>query len=149
MKRTPLKRGKPPNKRSKSPKAKMKVKAWTQYSIFIRQRDADADGIVACVTCGDLKHWKQGDAGHFLGGRTNANLFEERGVHFQCKPCNGGFKQKIHINIPEAYKQYIIERYGESAVDELVARRKETVQYTIKDFEEIYEKYKALNDIRG
>ena len=65
----------------------MKKKAWAEFSKYIRLRSADSNGMVKCVTCPDdepKKHWKEMQAGHFVGGRGNAVLFDEEIVYPQC-----------------------------------------------------------------
>ena len=121
----------------------LKKEAWTVFSAYIRQRDADDRGMVRCVTCGSLKFWKDGDAGHFLPGRGNAILFDERGVHFQCKPCNGGFRNQRFSKdeVAENYERYMLKRYGPKVVADLKRLRHTTKSFTIRKLETIIKKY--------
>lgn len=66
----------------------LKDKAWKLCSEFIRRKDASPQGLVKCYTCNAVKHWKEMQAGHFVAGRGNAILFDERGLRPQCLPCN-------------------------------------------------------------
>src|SRR5690242_17136225 len=71
---------------------------WKAFSVYIRLRDADLNGICACCTCGAFHHWKDGlriNAGHAVPGRGNAVLFDESIVAAQCAGCNndGGGEQ--------------------------------------------------------
>ena len=74
------------------PKAKnltwYKNKAWSLVSRYVRRLNADYNGYVTCVTCGVKKHWKEMHAGHFVDGRNNTVLFDERLIHPQCFHCN-------------------------------------------------------------
>lgn len=119
-----------------------KKKAWTQVSLFVRQRDADEDGMVRCCSCPNVRHWKQGDAGHFIDGRGNANLYDVRGIHFQCKPCNGSFKNQGIGNVKENYRLFMLERYGQAVIDELEAQNNTTKQFTVQELKQLVETYK-------
>lgn len=105
--------------------SQLKTKCWELCSEYNRRKDADWRGYAKCCTCPTIKQWKEGDAGHFLGGRTNGILFDDRGIHFQCKPCNGfrGGEQAI-------YKDFMLERYGQEVIDELYAQRKAEKQFS-------------------
>lgn len=94
--------------------SKLKEQVWKWFSIYIRLREADWRGYAKCVTCGAVKYWKLGDAGHFVPGRSNAILFEDRGVHFQCKRCNGPLKGN-----PRKYEAFMKQRYGQAVINEL------------------------------
>lgn len=77
-------------KRKKSNKEKKKEKLWKLVSEYVRRKDADPHtGMVECYTCGVVKHWKQVDAGHAIGGRNNMVLFDLSILRPQCKSCNG------------------------------------------------------------
>jgi len=69
--------------------AKLKKKLWTLVSLFVRQSAADHRGMAACYTCGAVDEWKYMDAGHAIGGRTGAVLFDLEILRIQCKACNG------------------------------------------------------------
>lgn len=127
--------------------SKLKKKLWRDYfSPYIRLRYADQHtGLVTCVTCGEVKHWKIGDAGHFLPGRSSAILFDIRNVHFQCKPCNGGFRrQKLtKLEVADKYKEFMVKTYGQGVVDELKKLDKTTRQFTVPELLEMIEFYKG------
>ena len=118
-----------------------KRKLWPIFSRWIRVRDARPDGRVVCVTCGAVKHWSEGDAGHFLSGRGNAILFEENGVHFQCKMCNGRLKNRAIDDVDKAYREYMIKRYGLREVRRLEKLRKTTRQFTCKELQSMINFY--------
>lgn len=110
--------------------SQLKKICWKLCSLFNRQKDADWRGYVACCTCGVIKHYSEGDAGHFLAGRTNGILFDDRGIHFQCKTCNGfkGGEQAI-------YEKFMLKRYGREVVDELYRLRDSNVSFTTEELE--------------
>jgi hypothetical protein len=145
MKRTPLTRRTPLRKVSPNPAARQanarirdnsvnawKSRVWDETSVIVRLRDADAEGFVSCCTCGVRKHWRRVDAGHFLDGRTNGTLFDLRGIHPQCKPCNGNLKQAPK-DTKIRYEAFMLERYGREVVDELRALARSTRQFTVAE----------------
>lgn len=115
-----------------------KKKAWELCSIYNRRKYADEfDEKTTCVTCGERKHWKMMDAGHLVAGRTNSVLFDDRGIHSQCKKCNGPGKGEQY-----KYSLYVEKKYGKEVLCELFANKNKIVQYTIDDYKRIIEEYK-------
>jgi 5-methylcytosine-specific restriction endonuclease McrA len=58
------------------------------FSEYIRQRNADKNGVVVCVTCGKVDHWKNMDAGHFISRKHLSTRWHDDNVQVQCKGCN-------------------------------------------------------------
>lgn len=131
--------------------SKAKKKAWEQFSLYIRTRDCVAygkshparnEGLVApCVTCRRIYPLKSLQAGHFVAGRTNAILFDERGVNSQCYGCN----VREHGNTT-AYWLWMEERYGREVIDELIALKGTSLKMKVWDYEAIRDKYKLLTE---
>lgn len=123
-----------------------KKKAWDNFSIYVRRRDCLQttgtwdEGI--CITCGKRLPFKKLQAGHFVPGRHNAQLFSEKGVHAQCWKCNAPASMGGMNGNPLVYRRKIIQMYGEGYDEVLEAERNETVQYKENDYKEIAEKYK-------
>lgn len=127
--------------RRKKPKIRtLKKAAWTEFSIFIRTRRADEHGYVICVTCGERKHWKLVDAGHFIAGRLNNNLFDERGCNEQCKNCNGP-----RAGNGAKYYKWMLANHGQEVIDELLAQNDQTKKWQPGELQEICERYQAIN----
>jgi hypothetical protein len=126
-------------KKKKKTVKKLKETCWIHCSIYNRRKDADWRGYVVCCTCGDVRQWDEVDAGHFLGGRTNGILFDDRGIHAQCKRCNGfrGGEQA-------KYEKFMLKRYGQKVVDELYKLRDGNKTFSEKELEEKIETYKNL-----
>ena len=96
MKRTVLK------KYSKADIPKLKRKAWTAFSLWIRKRD-----LGRCFTCGRQGDIPSMNAGHFIPRNGhNATFFDEINVNCQCANCNL-FK---HGNLNE-YSERLIKKY--------------------------------------
>lgn len=121
--------------------SKAKKIAWDAFSKFIRLRD-DLNG---CFTCPARKPWKQMQAGHFIPGRHNSVLFDERNCHSQCPSCN----VFLHGNMIEYYPR-MLEKYGQKVIDELRLRdKREIVQLKIYELLLIAEKYSDLAKTYG
>lgn len=144
MVRKPMKRSgkrkpvKPKKKRVSV--SSLKKKAWAEFSIFIRTRGANTEGMNRCVTCDVKKHWRELQAGHFIAGRLNSNLFDERGCHPQCSLCN-----VIKAGNGPMYYKFMLKTYGQEAIDELLAQNKQTKKWLPGELEALLEKYSALN----
>lgn len=137
---------KPKAKKTKPKKKRIKIstlkrKAWVQFSIFIRTRDAEPNGDQACFTCDVRKFWREFEAGHLVPGRGNAVLFEERAVKPQCRRCNGHFRGNTIVYYPK-----MVALLGQSVVDEIVAQRDATHKWEPGELQELFDRYKALND---
>jgi hypothetical protein len=129
----------------KASKKTLKKKAWKAFSRFIRARDADKYGVVVCCTCNArLQYTDQTcQAGHFIGGRGNAVLFQENGVHGQCARCNkwGSGEQFL-------YGLFMKRRYHltDEQLAQMRADAKKTVIYKDFDFARIEEEYNNKAD---
>lgn len=108
----------------------VKKMAWKLFSEYIRKKYADERGFALCVTCGKRLHWKQLQAGHFIGGRTNAVLFEERGVHPQCVGCNYFGDGRANIR----YREFMEKTYGKKVITGLEKDSRKTVKFEKKDY---------------
>lgn len=118
---------------------KLREKAWKAFSIYIRKKYADINENCKCVTCGTVKYWKEMQAGHFIDGRTNSILFDERGVFPQCYRCNCMLSgNKIE------YFRFMQDYHGDEVIDELRALRLQTKEYSAQDYLDLIKKYKQL-----
>lgn len=125
-----------PRKKTKSQAQIKKMwhrKAWSVFSTHIRKKYADWKGYVACSTCKNVKHWKEMHAGHF---RHDAYDFEEWNIHPQCAKCNT-FEHGRGVD----YFAYMIKMYGYDIAEQMRTCKKWNA-YTLKQLQEIYEKYK-------
>ena len=123
--------------KKKQPKiSTLKKKVWALFSEYIRKRDCLATtGLIdygKCITCQKTIPRTLLQAGHFISGRHNANLFSERGVHAQCYNCN----INLRGNTLE-YRRRIIELYGEGADEELEEEARTTKKFSIGELEAI------------
>jgi len=167
VKRTPLKRKTPlksggsslsRGKPKASPRAKKKPKittekkkAWAVFSRYIRRRGAwEQDGVWVnqCVTCKAIRGITgKGclQAGHFIPGRGNAVLYDERCVHPQCYVCNVRESGRW-----VEYDEFMRDRYGEELVAEIKGLRFAVMKRTAEDHIEIRKEFEAkLESVGG
>lgn len=124
--------------RIKTPIKRAKEKAWKAFSEWIRRKDAVND-YNRCVTCGDVKHWKELQAGHFVDGRNNSVLFNEDLVFPQCYHCNVGLRgNKLQ------YVLYMKRRFGltDEDIERMDGLRFEVKKMRIGDYAEIEDQYR-------
>jgi len=123
--------------------SKAKKETWEVFSKYIRMRDClkttGCSSFGLCITCEKRYHIKMLQAGHFIPGRHNANLFSEKGCHAQCYNCNINLKGSTL-----EYRRKIIELYGEGWDEVLEERARQTVKYSVKDLEEKKAEYQTL-----
>lgn len=119
-------------------------KLWTEFSKFIRQRDADHAGYATCFTCDVVKPWQEMDAGHFVSRNAKAIKYDEQNVHAQCKSCNG-----FHGGMAYEYGKRLDEKYGKGTAENLEAQRFSIIKRTPDELEALYKHYKELNTSGG
>jgi len=127
--------------KKKTTVSKEKKKAWDLFSIYIRLRDCKRTTrgfeYAYCVTCGETYHFKQLQGGHFLPGRHNSVLFDERNCHAQCHGCNM-FKQGNTVK----YFRFMQKEYGDKIIEELERLDRETKQFKIYELLELQDEFK-------
>lgn len=108
----------------KSDLKKLEDKLWDIFSIYVRLRDSDKQGIGKCFTCGRIIHWTKGDCGHGIPRQHKATKFNEMNNHLQCKKCNGfeGGKR-------EDYKTEMNKRYGPQTWEKMKIASRQTVHW--------------------
>jgi len=123
----------------------LKAKAWKLFSEYIRRSYADRNGYVSCYTCGTKAHWKQLQAGHAIGGRRNAVLFDEELVRPQCVACN--------VFLRGNYPVYVAKLIGENGLEwfnRKLAGSRKAVKISKPDLQELIAKYQgALGELRS
>jgi hypothetical protein len=124
-----------------------KKQAWDQFSRFIRLRDRlEENGypteFATCCTCKKVAPWRSLQAGHFVAGRRNVILFDERNCHAQCYGCNCG--RSGHVI---EYYPFMIEKYGQEVIDELkYLHDNEQRSFSIEELMEMTAEYRAKAD---
>lgn len=114
-------------------KAKNRVAKVFQEMVRLEYA-AENGGVLKCCTCpavgaiGENKF----DAGHFIPGRRASVIFHDKNCHPQCKSCNdygGGMRAE--------YRVFMVETYGEDAVEELEQLGREDHQFTHEQLAEL------------
>lgn len=136
-----------------------RTKAWDAFSLYVRVRDAirtmggktttvylksgDSKEVLVCrcITCDSIFPITRLQGGHFIPGRNNAVLFQEKGVHAQCGQCNIYLKGNTL-----AYRKKIIEMYGDGYDEILAEEGRQTIQYKEFQYKEIELKYKKKTE---
>lgn len=112
----------------------MKKKVWEVFKDYIRLRDClfttGTKEMGKCITCGVCLPREKLQAGHFIPGRHNANLFSEEDVHAQCWTCN-----YIRGGNPLEYRRQIIELYGDGYDEILEAEARQFKKFTVAELE--------------
>lgn len=114
----------------------LKKKVWALFSKFIRLKYAK-NGMVECYTCGIVKHWKQMQAGHGFGGRSNSILFESKIVRPQCYGCNIMMKGNYDI-----FHAKLETEYGFGILQEFVKIKQQTRHFTAQELKDLAAEYK-------
>lgn len=126
-----------------------KAKAWRAFSLYIHLKEATKDGHgthwIKCYTCGKPHDYKEMNAGHGIGGRNNAILFDERIVRPQCVGCNIWGRGQYQI-----FTRKLIGELGLKKYDEIVQNSSNALKYTALDYKDIAEKYREkLQALQG
>jgi len=123
---------------------KSKKKAWDAFSKYVRLRDAlnttKTKDTLLCITCG--KPYPSfgigcAQAGHFIPGRGNTVLIDEKFVFGQCYNCNVNLKGNW---VP--YRRKMVELYGEEGVRRAEDSRSKSKPIKSYEWEELAELYK-------
>jgi predicted transcriptional regulator len=135
-------------KSEKTPRQIAKEEAWKAFSTYIRTRDcirfSGDPELGKCVTCNKALPFKKLQAGHFIQGRGNAVLFDDRLVYTQCVGCNGNPPFGKGGNYVEYFLFMLKEGYTPEELEEFNNLKKTTVKYQIHEFIELKEEFKTL-----
>jgi len=96
---TPLRRFSPKTRKPKASTGRRDLEDMThgeleklldsEVSIHVRASGAeDSSGFVPCFTCGSYHHFKELDAGHYIGRSNRGVRWDLRNIRPQCTRCN-------------------------------------------------------------
>ena len=114
---------------------KLKKKADKVVSDFVRKKDS-VDGIATCYTCGSKKEWKRMQCGHFVSRNNSATRYDLNNLRVQCAGCNVWGRGRY-----AAFADQPINGLGTRPLKELLEKGRSIYQLTIKELQEIIEKY--------
>jgi len=109
------------------------------FSIFIRQRGMDENGINQCYTCKKFDHWKSLQCGHYLSRKHFGTRFEEKNCFPQCKKCN----LYTEGNKP-AYSLNLIKDFGLQYLDELEILKNRLFKKEVFNLQLLIKHYQSL-----
>lgn len=115
----------------------------TIFSLYIRLRKANKEGVAECYTCGIKKHFKELQCGHFQSRKHYATRWREDNCQVQCYSCNVmryGEQFKFGLKLEK--------EYGYAHPEILMNLSKTTVKFSNDDLNDMIEKYKKLVEIR-
>lgn len=108
----------------------------TLFSLYIRKRYADENGMAECFTCGKIDHVSKLHAGHFQSRKHYATRWDEVNVQVQCPKCNlfgQGEQYKFGLRLDQ--------EYGDGTAEALQYKARNTVKLSNDDLNELIEKY--------
>lgn len=106
------------------------------FSQWVRSKDADHRGFVQCFTCGQFKHWKTVDAGHFQSRAKFSTRWDEMNVKPQCKSCNG-FRSGEQFK----FARHLDRVYGEGTAMEVEQLSNTTKKWSSEELEALVDVY--------
>lgn len=115
----------------------LKKHADRYFSLYIRTRDADEDGLVPCITCGIKKPIKEMQNGHFISRRVNILRYDEQNCNGQCIKCNMYGQGEQYL-----YSLALDEKYGKGTAESLVQRKNEYHKFTKYELTDIINRSK-------
>lgn len=99
----------------KSARAKAVEAADRYFSMYIRQREADARGNTSCKTCGKEGHWTEFQCGHFQSRVFYRIRWDERNAACQCGSCNMRSGQQYLMGL------WLNKTFGQGTAEEMIA----------------------------
>jgi hypothetical protein len=135
-------------KKPKSDLKKLEDKLWDIFSVFIRLRDSDEQGICKCFTCHRRNHWTKMDAGHGIPRQHKATKFNEINNNAQCKLCNG-----FEGGVREVYEKEMDKKYGAGTWNKMLVASKQTIHFSVpllqNNIEYYAEQVRILKEQKG
>ena len=114
------------------------------YSVYIRRKESDSNGMVSCVTCGIIRHWKDRmTCGHYLSRTKTKIRWDDRNCHPQCAKCN--WLQKLTGDCTN-YTIWLIEHLGYAVIQDLNEIKNSKVKLTRSDLQDKIDYYQHKID---
>ena len=111
----------------------------TVFSQYIRLRNANAQGIAECYTCGKKDHWKKLQCGHFMSRKSYSTRWDDMNCNVQCVKCNM-FEQGMSY----VFGLNLNKDFGDGTAEGLLQKSKQIVKLQNYELEELITKYTAL-----
>lgn len=138
------KRNKPLRKQGKSSWSKAFRECKASFQKLRRLQEMDNNGVCKCVN-GEYRHWNRCQGGHYIPAKNINTCFEPMNVHPQSGHKNRDMDNPIVNN---EYREYMVNRYGLEAVQDLEIRSKQSKHYSAIELIEMKKDYdKQIFDI--
>ena len=117
----------------------IKKKADLVFSHYIRRLRADSSGRTICVTCGDIKPWKEHQCGHYYPRNRLGTRFHEDNCNPQCPRCNIWEKGNY-----TAYAAYMYKKYGTQKMEQMEALSRKMIKLSIADYQSMIKGWQTM-----
>lgn len=126
----------------KKRKVDLKAKLDTQFSLFIRARDAMPNGYAKCISCGKIHFWRELQCGHYMSRRYMSTRFDEDNCHAQCVACNMFNQGNI-----QGYRRGLLEKIGEKRINLIELKAMNSIRkYSDLEYIELTKYYKLRTE---
>jgi hypothetical protein len=124
-------------------KLKKELDKW--FSLYIRLRESNSEGLCQCFTCGKVAHYKTGmQNGHFQSRSFLATRYDEQNCQVQCVGCNM-FKQGEQFKFALGLEA----KYGDGTALDLEYQARTILKLSRYDYEcEINYYKKGVNNLK-
>lgn len=111
------------------------------FSLFIRLRDSNSDGVGKCITCDKVGHYKEFHCGHFRSRKYLSTRWNPFNCNMQCPTCN------LYNNGEEfIHGLKIDKKFGEGVAMEMFERSKEVIKFSREDLKTLIKYYQDILD---
>ena len=107
-----------PKKKKKpkqTPLPSLIAKADKITSQYIRRKHADENGMVKCVSCETVLHWKEAHCAHWIGRAAKPTRWMEENLNCACMGCNV-YRQEMH---QREYTLVQLDKYGREGIEDI------------------------------
>ena len=126
----------------KKRKVDLRAKLDTQFSLFIRARDAMPNGYAKCISCGKIHFWRELQCGHYMSRRYMSTRFDEDNCHAQCVACNMFNQGNI-----QGYRRGLLEKIGEKRINLIELKAMNSIRkYSDLEYKELTKYYKLRTE---
>ena len=124
------------------------ARADSVVSKYIRQKNADSSGMVKCVSCPTVLHWKESHCAHWIGRAAKTTRWLEDNLSVACPSCNV-YRKELH---QREYTLYQLDRHGREKLDKIRGDSRKTLSGSqIRALaNEVLDTYtRLLNELQG
>lgn len=101
-------------KRRKPISKNIRSTAMANFQKLRRMQEANDEGLVQCISCGKVMHWKEAQGGHYIPRAIRPTEMDPDNVWPQCPQCNG-----VRAGNLIAYRYALVRKIGEARVKRL------------------------------